>query len=512
MNNRLSSFLTALICLSGISYYAAAQDETDALRGSFLSTQGTARSIGFGGALGSIGGDFSSLSVNPGGIGVYRGSEFTFTPAMKINSDNSTYQNVSTTDNKSRLTIANFGFVFTSSASGKRYTKNKWKTVSFGIGANRVADFNRNYTYKGYNNTSSGAEIFGIDAVNNPSDITNTNTLAGLGYETYLIDTYYNAAKGNRLDYATAPYWTTGLNQQRSVKEKGGITEYAISLGGNYMEKLMMGATLGIPSLVYKREATYTESDATNDPDNGFNSFVYRESLVTRGSGINLKLGVIYKANDAFRFGVALHTPTYFNLKDVYNRSLTANTENKKKNLGDNSGPVTRVDAAENNFEYGMLTPWRAVLSAAGIIGKHGFITADYEFVNYAATRFNFDLNYSDYETFINQKIKNTYKAASNVRVGAEGRFDVFMVRVGAGYYGSPYKNSYSGADRFDFSAGLGLRTDNWFLDLGIVHSMYTSREQPYSLDNPYLGIIPVPSAAIKNNLNNVAVTFGTKF
>lgn len=512
MNNRLSFFLLAMISLTGFSYYAAAQDETDALRGSYLSTQGTARSIGFGGALGSIGGDFSSLSVNPAGIGVYRGSEFTFTPAMKINSANTGYQNINTTDNNSRFTISNFGLVFTSSAKGKRYTKNKWKTVSFGIGANRVADYNRNYTYKGYNDKSSGAEAFGIDAVNYPSDVTNSNQLAGLGYKTYLIDTFYDPAKGNRLDYITASNWTTGLNQQRTVKEKGGITEYTISLGGNYMEKLMLGATLGIPSLVYKREVTYTESDATNNPDNDFNSFTYRESLVTRGSGINLKLGVIYKPNEAFRVGLALHTPTYFNLKDVFNRSLTANTENKKDRLGDKSGPITRIDADEKEFEYGMLTPWRAVVSAAGIIGKHGFITADYEYVNYAAARFDFDNNSSDYETFVNQKIKNTYQGASNARLGAEGRFGTFMVRLGVGYMGSPYKKSYGGAERFDFSGGLGLRNDDWFLDLGVVHSMYTTQEQPYTLDHPYLGIVPVPYANIKNNLNNVAITFGTKF
>ena len=46
-----------------------AQDAVGAFTLSNLTTYGTARSIGFGGALGSIGGDFSCLSVNPAGIG-----------------------------------------------------------------------------------------------------------------------------------------------------------------------------------------------------------------------------------------------------------------------------------------------------------------------------------------------------------------------------------------------------------------------------------------------------------
>lgn len=512
MNTRLYLFTAALAGMTGLSYYASAQDETDALRYSFLSSQGTARSIGFGGALGSIGGDVSSLSVNPAGIGIYRSSEFTFTPSIRINSTQSSYTGQTTNDNNARFSISNLGLVLTSASEGKRYAKSKWKAVAFGIGINRVADFNRNYTYKGFNNTSSGAEVFGIDAINYPSDVQNTSTLAGLGYQSYLIDTFYDPDKGNQLNYVTASNWNTGLNQQRTVKENGGISDINISLGGNYMEKLMLGATLGIPSVVYKRDVTYTETDATNNNNNNFDFFTYHETLTTRGSGINLKLGAIYKVNDYFRFGAALHTPTYYHLKDIQNRSLTANTENKKQQLGVNDGPTTRVDAPENTYEYNLLTPWKAVLSASGILGKHGFITADYEYIDYASARFDFDGNNTTYETYINQLIKSSYTGASNFRLGAEGKFGSFMVRLGVGYYGSPYKKSYANAERLDVSGGIGFRAEGWFLDLGYVRTMYSTQEYPYTLNHPYVGIVAVPQATTNNMLNNFAVTFGTKF
>ena len=62
----IRSYLSAsalLLTYSASSVFA--QDETDALRFSYLQPQGTARSMGIGGALGALGGDFTSLSINP---------------------------------------------------------------------------------------------------------------------------------------------------------------------------------------------------------------------------------------------------------------------------------------------------------------------------------------------------------------------------------------------------------------------------------------------------------------
>ena len=59
-----------------------AQDEYDALRYSQHYFGGTARSTSMAGSFGALGADFSSFSINPAGIGVYRSTEFTMTPAI----------------------------------------------------------------------------------------------------------------------------------------------------------------------------------------------------------------------------------------------------------------------------------------------------------------------------------------------------------------------------------------------------------------------------------------------
>ena len=58
------------ITLSALVLNLNAQNEVDALRYSRLSVVGTARYSGLGGAFGALGADFSTLSVNPAGIGL----------------------------------------------------------------------------------------------------------------------------------------------------------------------------------------------------------------------------------------------------------------------------------------------------------------------------------------------------------------------------------------------------------------------------------------------------------
>jgi hypothetical protein len=417
-------------------------------------------------------------------------------------------------DNAVRFNFNNLGVVFTGTAKGKRYERAKWKSVSFGLGLNRLADFNRNVTYGGQNTTSSFGEVFLADAIFFPLDIEDLNTPAGIGYGSFLVN------PDSAGFYPALPFGTP-VNQRRMVQERGGINEIAISLGGNYMEQFMIGATLGLPSLSYRRDMTFTEEDATNNPNNDFRSLEYNESLSTSGLGVNLKLGFIYKPTDAFRVGAALHTPTYFGLTDVQNRSITTNTENLKSFLNDNTGPVTTlqsgIDIPENIFEYGMTTPWRGVISATGFLGTYGFITADYEYVDYRSARIHFDNTYAADEAFINQLIKNRYKAASNFRIGAEGRLDNLMIRLGFGYYGNP--DNTGGDDRMMYSTGLGYRFDNWFVDLGFSHTSYEEQEQPYTLQYPEnyfqnlpTGVVDVPKATIKGAANNIALTVGWKF
>ena len=74
---RIASLILALTAAGIVS----AQTDLDALRYSQSSLAGTARYISMGGAFGALGADMSSISTNPAGLGIYRRSEFSFSPA-----------------------------------------------------------------------------------------------------------------------------------------------------------------------------------------------------------------------------------------------------------------------------------------------------------------------------------------------------------------------------------------------------------------------------------------------
>ncbi len=499
MSNIRSLSLALILCLGTVSDVFA-QDYMDALRYSYLSTSGTARGMGIGGALGSIGGDFSSLSVNPAGIGIYKISEFMFTPSLKINSVSGDYLGTSTSTSNTRFNFNNVGIVWTTASRGRRAQRSKWKSYSFGIGVNRLADFNRDYSYSGNNYTSSATQAYAADnSINGPgADPNNPNpSLYGYeGYQAYL--TNYDSVSGL---FQSIVDPSKGVKQLTTVSERGGINEVVFSFGGNYMDQLLLGATIGIPIINYSRSSTYSES-AIGADSTGFNSYTYNETLNTSGSGINLKLGMIYKPSEYFRFGVAIHSPTYYTLHDDFSKAITSDISTAP--AGTNPYSPSSVSLP---LDYNLTTPWRAILSATAFLGTHGFITADYEYVDYSSASFGFDPSYALAQTQSNSDIKSNLQAASNFRVGIEGRItNFFSLRAGYSFMGSPYKSNSTTSNTI--SGGFGFRFDHWYLDAALAHTTYNGIEQPYPTD----GSFPVPLATLANSFNNASLTVGFKF
>jgi hypothetical protein len=505
----LGRIILSLSVLSLSALPASAQDLTEALHLSDVKVQGTARSMGFGNALGSVGADFSSLAVNPAGIGVYRTSEVMFTPSLWVNSASSQYLGTTTGDGNTRFNINNFGIVLTNAPKGKRYEHRDWKAVSFGFGFNRVADFNRNYSYSGRNMNSSASQSFESDANQYPGDVGTVGMPGYIGWQSYLLE--FDSIRGKY--YSIVPF-TGGVNQYKSVIQNGRINEYDFSVGGNYKEKLMLGVTLGITDVEYEVSSSYTESIAANNtaPNPAqFSSFNYNQYYTLSGSGINLKLGAIYKPTDFLRLGAAIHTPTAYSLSNLYSPYVSST-------MGGGTAILTASDGslADNIFDYSFTTPWRGVLSAAFVLKGLGFITADYEYVGYGSVGYWYPIDNSAYEGAINSALENTYSGTSNFRIGAEALLTkYFMARAGFGYYGSPYRVSDYSDGRIDLSLGVGFRFRHFFTDLAWVGRMYNEQQMPYDIDFAHVvsgPAVALPVASTDVFINNIAWTIGVKF
>jgi len=504
MNKYLNILLAAGILVPAT---VSAQNVIDALRFGQTNGAATARALGLGGAGGSYGADFSSLSINPAGIGVYRKSELMITPSLRFNGTKGTYLNNTVTDNNTKINLNNFGVVFSTATKGKSYQSSAWKAFSIGIGYNRIADFNNRGIYSGLNTESSMSEAFAADAIVNGVGQNMVPPFGYFGYEGYLMDD-----AGNSIPYENIIRNGGALEQKKAWESSGGINEWTLSVGGNYMEKLMLGAAVGLTSYSYDRTNTYSEDDASGNLNNDFAYFDYNEYLSTTGIGVNVKLGAIYVIDNNFRIGAAFHTPTWSAFSDISDYAFTSNTEQL-------NGLTNLQPSNEYQFDYSLRTPWRGVLSATAFMGRHGFVTADYEYAAVNSMRYSFANNsFDDYERRVNDAIKETYRGTHNIRLGVEGRADKFLGRVGFAYRTSPFnKSDLFDGQRLDLSAGIGLRVKGFFMDLAYVHTIQKSAEYGYPLlveSNSGMGIrkIPVGIANIRNGNNMIALTIGFKF
>jgi len=484
-----------LCLLTALSSKMQAQNADDAFRYSFTGITGTSRYTSMGGAFGALGGDASVASYNPAGIGVYRRSEFTFTPSFFYQNVTSNFKNQIAEDFKYNFNIGNFGYI--GKIDHYNTTGEGWISSAFGITYNRINNFHSNVLIEGINSQSSLLDVWynqatRVNGKQNPSNLDPFG--AGLAWETYLLDTIPGDSLNPWEYYTQIKSPNMGNLQRKSINTTGSMSEIAISYAGNYSNKLFIGATLGFPSIRFRFNSIHTEEINPLDSNSILKSFNYREDIYTRGSGFNFKVGIIYRLNDYVRFGAALHTPTFYELSDSWSSRINANYKN---------GTTLQYDSPNGLFDYRLNTPMRAIGSIAFILAQKGLISADYEFVDYS----NMRLRSSTYKFFNeNDDIRRSYSAAGILRVGAEYRVEPFALRIGYANWANAFKNHIANnSSRNDFSLGLGFRQEDYYIDFAYLITF--SKSKYYIYDPAF-----VSASKLNTTNNHFMVTVGYRF
>ncbi len=502
-----------------------AQIPEDAIRYSWFPQNGTARSLASGAAMGSTGGDLTSIFVNPAGIGFYKTGEATITPGFLLNNTKATYRDGGQYTNKKNIFSFGPSGVVLGFKNNSGYDN---RTNALAIAITQNASFNNIVHYKGLNNYSSFSETFANEfaALNKKGfsidDVLNKNSVAPYtaapALYTFLVD--IDTSNGIQKIKA-APEYILGagqaLQQEFTKRTKGGLYEFAISFAGNNNDKLLWGATIGVPIVNYESNTLVKENDTSSNKTNHFNSFIYNDNFKTTGAGFNVKVGLIYKPKEYIRLGIALHGPSYMGLTDRRQVNLHTELENPVKNFDVNSNIFTNDQKGQSR--YTQLSPWKALISAAyvfreveDVTRQRGFVSADLEYVNHSGTRFNSDQQTptDDERTYykqLNAVIKNIYKGSFNARLGGELKFNTFMIRLGGGFYGNPYKDAPSKANKITASGGLGYRNKGFFIDLTYVHLITKDFDVPYRIENAQNTY-----AVLKQQRGNIMGTIGVKF
>lgn len=465
-----------------------AQNHTEALRYSMLGFGGTARYMGVAGAMGAMGADFSALSTNPASIGLYRSSEITFSPSLFYSIAESKYNGTFAEDDKYNFNIGNAGGVFTFNNPSAGSTS-KWQKFQFAFGYNRLANYNDNVSIAGDNPWNSIMTEFSEKATGvHPFNLNQFDTR--LAWDTYLFKDTVRDNNGILHYISVIP--DGGVYQMKFIETRGSYNEMTLTLGGNFNDRLYIGGTLGLPTINYRENTTYREFDK-GDSIPVFKSLTLDDYLNTTGNGINFKLGIIARPFDWVRIGGAIHTPTFFTMRDSYGRTLVHYRD------GMNSMPQKSDDGY---FDYSLHTPLRAMVNVGFLIGKYAFIGLDYEFVDYSESRLD-----SKRENFydVNNTIRESFESTSNIRVGGELNLHPIKLRAGYALNGSPYKDDINDFEKRSLTFGLGFSDQNYFIDFAWVMNTFSEN---YYLYNPKY----VNAAIIDHSSTNMIMTLGFKF
>lgn len=524
-----------------------AQSAIDAYNLSQSDLRGTSRFMSMAGAFGALGGDLSTLTQNPAGIGVYRGSEIGVT--LDINMTSSTSQDLgfgSTKMNKTNVFVNNFGYIGTA-----RLGNETMPTFSWGATYNRTASFDRVYSgFVGQMNTSMSnyianftngysPDVLGEDNNYNPFSQSDAPWLGIMAYNSYMISP---TGVDNGYNGLYVPGYTQG-NSQFTVRERGYVDEYSINFGGNVMNTLYWGIGLGVTDISLTQTTSYdeelTDADVYNKttdritPGNAYN--LLQNSMVTSGNGYNVKLGVILKPINEFRIGLAFHSPTWYNVSTRYISNINYSYGYDLNSAGIPQGSYEgNYESDEAYYDWHLRSPWRLMASMAGVIDGRFIISADYEYKAFNDMNVSIPGTYGNYstDTGIREDVKSYFKPTNTLRLGAEYRVTPqFSVRAGYSYSSTSVDNSANDGSKYIMTSGtnpaytmnkdtqyitcgLGYRFGGFYVDAAFVHKTAHSTWHAFSsfTDASTGKLAMAPTAEVTNNNNDLVFTIGYKF
>ncbi|MBQ8441975.1 MAG: hypothetical protein IJX29_01290 [Bacteroides sp.] len=496
-----------------------AQNAYDAERVLGNDLNGTARYVGMGGAMSALGGDISVMGTNPAGIGIFRSNDISASFGFNSTSTESVFNGTGMKEDKTRASLDQIGFVY----SHKIGNTTSLRYVNFGFNYHKSKNFNRLFgmggqldglsqswqlaqemSSAGVNSASAFDNI--LDAENPYREYWNKYPVLGvLGATTGVVDFFEGSVMG----------WD-GYSNNFYSEERGGISQYDFNVAFNIEDRVYIGATLGIYDVNYDRYSSYTE-ELNNDygEDNG--GYTLDNYYGLEGTGVDLKLGVIVRPmeDSPFRLGLAIHTPTWYELTESFNATLSSDILAYPKAYSETLSDY--LDYNYLSYDYRMITPWKFNVSAGTTLGGLVALGAEYEYADYGSSKLQ---DIDGYELGDQWSVEDYLKSVHTFRVGMEARLaPQFSVRAGYNYTSAAFADdaysalaSYRTSTDFNniqakntFTCGLGYRGSVVYADLAYKYDAYKS--DFYAFDD-----IDLSATKVDNNRHQLVFTLGARF
>ena len=338
---------------------------------------GTAKFNSMAGSMGALGGDLSAITVNPAGTGVFITGDVSATLAVQGNKNNSNLFGKSFESSYNNTNLGQVGGV----VSFETNSNSPWQFVNLAF----------NYSTKNLE-----------DYIQTPG---NSSIKEAVQYDSG------GATVNDFLVYNGHAYDRTGTASNLNV-----------SLGGNYENKIYVGAGLNFKTAELEQLDFFQyQLQNLGEYANYHKQYTpYRES----SNGFSASVGIIGKINNNIRLGVAVESPTFWNLTRTYTEYGFNSSDNVVYGIYDETRKLT--------------TPMKLTLSGAVVASKNFAINVDYTL---GVTKPKYKVEGTP-ERQLNDYFSSDYKNTSDLRVGAEYRVAGFRLRGGYGLEASPFKDS----------------------------------------------------------------------
>jgi long-subunit fatty acid transport protein len=414
--NKMKTTTILIMTVSVFLGYCWGQVASDAIR----IQQNT---IGFGARTLAMGGngvvsarDYSALYWNPAGLASLRKTEFLGEISHLQFSNKATFeQNLNNmTENYTRLRSIGLAIPLPTTRGSM--------TLAFGY--NYIRDFDDYLFFSGFNRQSNGLE-FELEDENGS----------------------YNWYKFDRNVYQSEEVTNTGGMHQWSF---GG----AIAMSPNF--------DLGFSLNFWKGHEEYNLRFYQEDENNiytiypgDFHSYRLNHNLNTDYKAVSLKVGAMFRPNNAMQIGMAVETPMKFTVRENYSASDA---------LEFDDGYIDAIDFEPGEWEYKVKTPFRFD-AGLGLNVQYIRLNASATYRDWTQTRFEKPSHIGldeDYAELLDEniKFKEEYRETIDYHAGAElalPNTNIYL-RGGFALYTNPLKDATSEMDKKVYSGGIGLK------------------------------------------------------
>ena len=511
---------------------AAAQFSYDAAQVSGKELNGTARFVGMGGAMSALGGDLSVMRSNPAGIGIYRSHDLALSFGFNNTRNSATFNEVNMAQNRNRASFDQVGFVYSNHIGNKTALR----FVNFGFNYHKSKNFNKLFNMGGnlggtsqtfqmaemtnaisdFSSSGFGANdytaLIGHDNPYTDRTWDDVSTLTKMGVRTGLVE--WSNADNKAISWL-------GKSNEYNSREEGGISEYDFTAAFNVSDRFYFGVDLGVYDLNYTKSSLYLEDLLTDDMASDNGGYQMKNYFRAEGTGIDLKLGAIIRPFEysPFRIGLAVHTPTWYNVTYSYSSRIESSIP-----LVDNGANLYQdtYDALGRNFvyDYQIRTPWVFNASLGTTFSGVVAVGAEYEYQNYSTCRFA-DVNGVEFLDSTHE-IENNLQGVHMVRLGIESSpVAGLSVRAGYNYSTAAFKDEaykymayyetrtdteYNNTKALNtVTVGLGYRWKMLYADFAYKYDIYKSDFRPFD-------DVQLPVTKVDNERHQVLFTLGARF